>query len=124
MKLLFLHLTTVSTKRVYSKVSFCFINARKNRAAIAEIIGTLLLILVTVALAVVILAFSTSGLTGQSSNFSNLVSNSQNSLSDNMVVEHVQFGTSSYVPITISNSQTSATASPFQQSVTINPSLY
>lgn len=124
MKRLFLHLITVSTKRVYAKVSFCFINARKNRAAIAEIIGTLLLILITVALAVVILAFSASGLAGQSSNFSNLVSNSQNSLSDNMVVEHVQFGTASYVPITISNSQISATASPFQQSVTINPSLY
>ena len=86
--------------------------------------AALLLILITVSLGVTVLLFSTSQLDTLSSNFVNLVSGSGEAVSDNLAVEQVQFATSVYVPITISNTIASATPAPFQQLVTIDPALY
>ena len=72
-----------------------FSKHRGTDRGIAEIVGALLLIVTTVAIAAVVLAFTTTGLGIQTSNFGNLLSNSGQALSDKMVVEQVQFSTNS-----------------------------
>ena len=63
----------------------------RGRRGISEIVGALLLIVTTVAIAAIVLVFTTNSLGIQSSNFTNVLSNSGQALSDNMVVEQVQF---------------------------------
>ena len=102
---------------------------RRGKRAISEIIAALLLILITVSLGVTVLFFSTTQLDTLSTNFVNLMSDQGQAISDNMAVEQVQFetslyGSSQYVPISISNTIASTTPAPFQQLVTIDPALY
>ncbi|MHB2037265.1 MAG: archaellin/type IV pilin N-terminal domain-containing protein [Nitrososphaerales archaeon] len=104
--------------------TLCLKRKQRKRKAISEIISTLLVILITISLGITVLAFSSSQLDNLSSSFLGLVSGSGQSISNNMVVEQVQFGSSLFVPISITNSQTSTTAAPFQQVIIINPSLY
>ncbi len=83
--------------------------------------------MITILLSTIILAFATTALGSSSVNFSNLVSGANNSLNTQLVIEQVTFPqttTISYVVISITNTQSLATPSPFQQQVTINPSLY
>ena len=63
----------------------------RKKNGISEIVSVLLLILITVSIASLLLAFTTSALGLQSSNFGNIITGSGQSLSDHMTVEQVQF---------------------------------
>jgi len=91
--------------------------------AISEIVGLLLLLLITVGAGVIVYSYSAS-LVGnsearQNTAQSNLVT--LDLISFNMTTSGSQYP---YVKLNVSNSQNSATGAPFQQLVTINPSLY
>ena len=86
--------------------------------------------LIVVGVFVGVLAYVSYSLDTASSGFYNVVQNSGNQAAEQLSVEQTAFSltssgsTTSYVVVTFSNTQTSATASPFQQMLTINPSLY
>ena len=63
----------------------------RNRRGISEIIGGLLMILVTISIGVAVVAGSSSELNAVTSNFLNLISSNSKTISDNMVIEQVQF---------------------------------
>ena len=97
---------------------------------ISPIIGVLLLMLIVVGVFVGVLAYVSNSLGTASSGFYNVVQNSGNQAAEQLSIEQTAFSftssgsSTSYVVVTFSNTQTSATASPFQQMLTINPSLY
>jgi FlaG/FlaF family flagellin (archaellin) len=101
---------------------------RRKNGAISEIISVVLMIMIVITVAALILAFATTGLGSFASGFSSLLSGEGNSLSQQLSIEQIAYQYSSglgpYVPILISNSQNSATSSPFQQMITIDPALY
>ncbi|MHB8702289.1 MAG: archaellin/type IV pilin N-terminal domain-containing protein [Nitrososphaerales archaeon] len=100
----------------------------QHRNAVSEIVATVIMLVIVVALGVIIFVYATTGLTSFGTGFSNLLGNSGNAIAEQISVEQVTFnltsGPSPYVPITITNSQTLATPAPFEQSMTINPSQY
>lgn len=57
----------------------------------SEIIATLLMIVAVVALSGVLFVFASNGLSGLSSGFSNMLSSSGNSLSEQIVIEQITF---------------------------------
>ncbi len=103
---------------------------KKANQGISPIIGVLLLMLIVVGVFVGVLAYVSNSLGTASSGLYNVVQNSGNQAAEQLSVEQTAFSltssgsTTSYVVVTFSNTQTSATASPFQQMLTINPSLY
>ncbi len=100
---------------------------RRRTGALSEIISAVLLVSITILLATIVLAFATTALGSSSVNFTNLVSGANNALETQLAIEQVTFPqttTIPYVVISITNAQSLATPSPFQQLVTINPSLY
>jgi len=86
------------------------------------------MLIVVLAVASIIFVYSSTSLSSFGSGLSNLLTNQGNSLAEQMSVEQVVFNLTSgpppYVPLTITNSQISASPAPFQQSVTIDPALY
>ncbi len=88
----------------------------------------MLMILLVVSVSTAFYAYTSNGLGSYSSNLSNVFSNQGESISQHMSIEQATFNVSNsllpYTPVTISNSQTIATLTPFQQLVTINPSSY
>jgi hypothetical protein len=100
---------------------------RRRRKGLSEIVSTVLLVSLTIILSTIVLAFATTALGSSSINVSNLVGGANNSLNTQLAIEQVTFpttSTASYLVITLTNTQNTATPSPFQQQVTINPSLY
>lgn len=104
-----------------------FRHRRKNRA-VSEILSVVLMVMIVVSASILVLAFATTGLGSLASGFSNLLTGEGNSISQQLAIEQISYqyasGLSPYVPITVNNSQNSATAAPFQEMITINPSLY
>ncbi len=86
------------------------------------------MILIVITVAALILAFATTGLGSLASGFSSLLSGEGNSISQQISIEQIAYqytsGLGSYVPIVLTNSQGSATPTPFQQVITIDPALY
>ena len=99
-----------------------------HRSAVSEIVAAILMILIVLAVASLIFVYASTSLSTFGTGLSDLFTNSGNSLAEQMSVEQVVFNLTSgpppYVPVTIANSQTSATPAPFQQSVTIDPASY
>ena len=99
----------------------------RRRRGLSEIISTVLIVSLTIVLSTIVLAFATTALGSSSIGFSNFVGGAGNALNTQLAIEQVTFPTTvtlSYVAITLTNTQSSATPSPFQQELTINPSLY
>jgi hypothetical protein len=108
---------------------------RSSKSGISEIVGSMLMVLVVVAMSAVVFAFATNGFSGMGANFSSLFGSSANALNERIVVEQVTFnesGTrlganlyvrnvginpSNIVAIYVSN----VTASSFVLSYTISP---
>ncbi|MFI5422088.1 MAG: archaellin/type IV pilin N-terminal domain-containing protein, partial [Nitrososphaerales archaeon] len=61
----------------------------KSRSGISEIIGSLLMVVVIVALSATIFAYATTNVGNFGNNFSNLFSNSGNALSQKIVIEQI-----------------------------------
>src|ERR1700746_3563611 len=66
----------------------------KSRSGISEIIGSLLMVLVIVALSTTVFAFATTNVGNFGNTFSNLFTNSGNALSQKIVIEQVVFNES------------------------------
>ena len=100
----------------------------RRRKAVSEIIATLLMILLVVCVGTAIFAYTSSGLGSFSANFSNLISNQGEAVAQQFSLDLATFnltsGTLPYVVLSVSNSETSSTPAPFQEMITINPSLY
>ena len=101
-----------------------------SKTGVSVIIGALILVVIAVGVAVAAYAYASSAAANLGSASNNLIGNSGNALAEQVNIAYASFNltsggpASSYVPITITNSQTTPTPSPFQQSLTINPSLY
>lgn len=101
-----------------------------RRRGVSVIMGALILLLIVVSMAGLIFAYASnsSGVIG--GNLSNLLGSSSNKLDEQLEVEQSYFNytstgqATSYVPVTVTNSQTSATSAPFQQMVTVDPASY
>ena len=104
---------------------------RREKSAVSVIIGALILVVIAVGVSVAAYAFANNAFGSLGFTTNNLASNSGNALAEQLNIAYTSFNltssggqASSYIPITITNSQTSPTPSPFQESLTINPSLY
>ncbi|MGA2876329.1 MAG: hypothetical protein ABSE82_12415 [Nitrososphaerales archaeon] len=89
------------------------------------------MLLIIIGLGVVVYAYATGAFDTSTSNISSLLVNSGNKVAEKLKVVQSSFNTTSYpgtatqyAMFTLTNSQTSATPSPFQQMFTMNPSLY
>jgi hypothetical protein len=106
------------------------VKKKKSNQAITPIIGILLLMVIVVGVFVGVLAYVSNSLGTSGSSLFNDVQDSGNQAAEQLSVEQTAFNLTSsgsptsYVIVTFSNTQTSATSSPFQQMLTINPSFY
>ena len=90
-----------------------------KKKAVSVIVATLILMMIAVGAAGVVYVYAQ-----QSLGSANLSVTASEELSIDQVSFTLNQPVSAYVQLTITNSQTSATSAPFQQMVTVNPSLY
>ncbi|MDA4115541.1 MAG: hypothetical protein OK442_03165 [Thaumarchaeota archaeon] len=64
---------------------------RRERGAISEVVSTLMLVAIVVALGVLAFTFGSSGLSSLTGNFTNLITNQGNAVDEHFVVEQVTF---------------------------------
>ncbi|MHB2037267.1 MAG: archaellin/type IV pilin N-terminal domain-containing protein, partial [Nitrososphaerales archaeon] len=102
--------------------------SRVRKRGVSEIIATVLMVLLVVSISATVFAYASNGLGSFGESFSNLLANQGNAISEQFSLEQSTFnltaGLPPYIQMTITNSQNSPTPAPFQQELTINPSLY
>ena len=98
----------------------------RKRRGIDEIVTALLLVAIVVGMGVLAYAFASGSFTAFAQGAAGLVSGQGNSAAEDFVVEQVAFEGSGLeaLPITLTNSQTSATPTSFQQMITWDPATY
>ncbi|MDG6994587.1 MAG: hypothetical protein JRN52_01580 [Nitrososphaerota archaeon] len=100
----------------------------RRSSAISEIIAALLMLLLVVSISASVYAYTSNGLGSFSDKMSNLFTNQGEAISQQFNVALATFNATSGLPpyalIEVANSQPLPTPSPFQQLVTINPSVY
>jgi hypothetical protein len=98
----------------------------RKRRGIDEIVTALLLVAIVVGMGVLAYAFASGSFTAFAQGAAGLVSGQGNSAAEDFVVEQVAFEGSGLeaLPITLANSQTSATPASFQQMITWDPATY